>query len=299
LYIGELAALATALLFAFTSVFFTLAGRQVGSMVVNRARLLVALGFLLLAHLLFRIPLPLHAGYERWFWLGISGIVGLALGDLFLFQAFIMIGPRLSMLLMALAPVLAALLAWLFLGETLSSTQVLGIFITLAGIAWVIAERRNNDQGDGHDRRYYLTGILFGLGAATGQALGLILAKKGLAGDFPALSATLIRMVAAAATLWIFTFLQRQATITLQRLNEHRQALGLIVFGAFFGPFLGVTFSLISIQHTAVGIASTLIALTPVFLLPISYFLFKERFGWQAIAGTLLAMVGGALLFLF
>jgi drug/metabolite transporter (DMT)-like permease len=242
------------------------------------------------------LPIPFNAPAQRWFWLGISGIVGLVLGDAFLFQAFIYIGPRLSMLIMSLVPIIATLSAWLILNETLSGGQILGILLTVLGVSWVIWEadgERNNLNMNSN----YLRGILFGLAGATGQALGLIFAKKGLVGDFSALSATLMRMFVAAIVLWGFTLIRRQAGTTIEKLGSHHRALLLILGGSITGPFLGVTLSLIAIQNTEIGIASTLMALTPVFLLPISYFVFSERFGWQAIVGTLVAMMGVALLF--
>ena len=297
-YLGELAALLTALLFSATSTFFTLAGRQVGSLVLNRTRLLLAILFLLLAHLLLHTPLPFDAGPERLFWLSISGVVGLVLGDAFLFQAFVWIGPRMSMLLMSLAPVIAALLAWLFLSESLGIWQVTGILITLTGIAVVVLERQPQRNLSNLSPSRYAPGILFGMAAATGQAVGLVTAKFGLLGDFPALSGTLIRMLAAAAVLWTVTLLSGRAGPTIRQLSNHRKSLGLILGGSLTGPFLGVTFSLFAIQHSAIGVASTLMALPPVILLPVSYFVFDERFGWQAILGTLLSMAGVGLLFL-
>ena len=297
-YLGELAALATSVLFTATSTQFTLAGRKVGAIVLNRVRLILAVLLNLVTHLLLHLPLPLHLTADRWFWLGISGIIGLVIGDAFLFQAFVWIGPRLSMLMLSLAPIIASLAAWLFLGETLSLWQVLGILVTTSGIAWVVLERNGQAQDNPADSRTYTLGILFGLGAATGQALGLITAKKGLYGDFPALTATLMRMLVAMLTLWGITFFQRQAAYTIRQLVEHRRSAWLIVGGAITGPFLGVTASLIAIQNTEVGVASTLMALPPIFLLPVGHYVFGERFGWQAIAGTLVAITGVAMLFL-
>ena len=297
-HLGELAALTTAVLFSFSSSLFTLAGRRIGPLMLNRLRLLLAVGWLLLAHAVLRLPLPLDAGSERWFWLGLSGVVGLVLGDAFLFQAFISIGPRLTMLLMALAPALAALAAWLFLGEALIGMQTLGMLLTLAGIGWVVQERIGPEQKTPGERSQYLRGLLYGLGAAAGQAGGIVLAKPGVGGDFPAPSATLLRMVAAAAVIWLYTLLRGQAGETVRKIAAQPPVLRQALAGSFIGPFLGVTLTMYAIQHTAVGIASTLSSLTPIFLLPIGYFFFKEKFGWQAIAGTLLAMVGVALLFL-
>lgn len=297
-YLGELAALGTSLCWSATATFFTLAGHKVGSVVVNRLRLLLAVIFLVTTHwLLFGVPLPFNAEGYRWPWLAFSGIVGLVIADSFLFQSYMWIGPRLGSLLMSLSPVISALLAWFMLAEELVWSQLLGILLTIGGVVWVMAERRQPDQNSGQSH-YFGWGILFGLGAATAQAIGLITAKKGLDGDFPALSGNLIRMLAAATTMWSLTLFQRQAGSTVQRLLDHRQAILHITAGAVFGPFLGVWLSLLSIQLTHVGVASTLMALPPIFLLPISHFVFKEKLGWSAIAGTLVAMAGVAILFL-
>jgi drug/metabolite transporter (DMT)-like permease len=296
-YTGEIAGLATSLLWSATSTFFTLAGRRVGSVVVNRLRLLFAAAFLLLTHLfVLGTPLPIDAGSESWMWFGLSGLVGLVLGDAFLFQAFIWIGPRLSMLMMSLAPVLAALLSWIVLGERLVPMQVLGITLTVGGVIAVVLDRNNNRPEPG-ERDYYLIGILFGLGAATGQALGLILAKKGLAGAFPALSGNLMRMVCAASVMWGATLVQRKVRTTFLAVKNQKIALRYIVAGAIVGPFLGVWLSLIAIQRTEVGVASTLMGLAPIFLLPVGHFVFGEKFGWRAVMGTIVAMLGVGVLF--
>jgi drug/metabolite transporter (DMT)-like permease len=296
--IGELAALGTSFFFSFTSTLFTLAGRQVGAIVVNRTRLLLAMLVLMLVHFtLLGNILPVDASPEHWTWLGLSGIVGLVFGDAFLFQAFIWIGPRLSMLMMSLAPVIASILAWFFLNETLSSWQIAAILVTIAGIAWVVMERggsaRLNSTNPNHWR-----GILFGLGAATGQAGGLILAKLGLAGDFSPISGNAIRMVTAAALLWGITLIQGKALETLTIIRHNRRAVLFMFIGVITGPVLGVSLSLLAVQKAEVGVASTLMALPPVFLLPISRLIFKEQFGGRAIAGTIIAIVGVAMLFL-
>lgn len=295
---GELAALLTSVMFAATSTIFTLAGRQVGPAVLNRARLLLAILFLFLTHLFLGIQLPLNASADRWFWLGISGIIGLSIGDAFLFTAFIAIGPRLSMLLMSLAPVVGAVLAWIFFGETLRAGQTAGMLLALAGVGWVVMDPRGSKNAGLTSQRNYQLGVLAGLGAMTGQSVGLVTAKMGVAGSFPALSGTLIRMLAAAVVLWGYTLIRREAGSTFKQLSTHRRATPLILAGSLFGPFLGVTLSLVAIQNTEVGVASTLMALPPVILLPVGYYFFHERFGWRAVIGTLLAIAGVALLFL-
>ena len=295
-FIGELAGLATSVAFSFGSTFFTLGGRRVGSVVLNRVRLLFAVAFLSLTHWFFiGIPFPLHAEPDRWLWLGLSGIVGLVIGDFFLFQAFVWIGPRLSMLIMSLAPVIAAFQAWVFLGETISPRQMGGILLTVTGVAWVVMGRNPSNQGK--DKNYG-RGILYGLGGAIGQASGLVLAKNGLAGEFSPISANLIRMLTAAVVLWLITFIQKDVKTTLQKIAGDPRGALFTLMGAFAGPFLGVSFSMLAIQNTEVGIASTLMALPPVFLLPISYVVFKERYSWGAVIGTLLAIAGVAIIFL-
>jgi drug/metabolite transporter (DMT)-like permease len=297
-YVGELAALATSFLFSISSTIFTLAGKRVGSVALNRTRLVMATLWLLLAHGILGIPLPWHTGAERWFWFSLSGVLGLAVGDAFLFEAFIRIGPRISMLVMALAPAIAALLAWIFLGESLNIYQVAGIGITMVGIALVVTDRNGQVNHSRMDQKNYLIGLLIGLGAATGQALGLVTARPGLGGGFPALSGTLIRMFAAMIALWGLAFFRRQVGDTLRTLMEGPRVLLWIAAAAFLGPTLGVTFSLVAIQNTEVGVASTLTALAPVFLLPIGYLFYKERFGWKAVLGTIVAILGVGFLFL-
>lgn len=296
-HIGELAALITSVLWASTSTFFTLGGRQVGSSVLNRTRIVFAIGWLLLAHLVLRLPLPLDISPGRLLWLSLSGILGLALGDALLFQGFVLVGPRISMLVMTLVPVISTILAWVLFNEQLSGWQVVGILLTVGGVAWVVGDG-NGKRGIALDRRVFYTGVLFALGGAVGQALGLITARQGMQGDFPALSASLVRMLAGASVLWVAALLTRQVAATVHKLAEKHRALRYILAGSFVGPFLGVTFSLVAIQNTEVGVASTLMALPPVLLLPISYFVFGERYGWGSIAGTFVAICGVALLFL-
>jgi drug/metabolite transporter (DMT)-like permease len=295
-YIGEIAALFTSFCWSFSAIGFTKATQQVGSQVTNRMRVLIAMLVLILINtVLYGQPIPLHAGASRWAWLGISGIIGLSLGDAFLFQAYHEIGPRLGLLLLSLAPVFGSLIAWIFFGQILAPLQIAGILVTLGGIAWVIMARpKGNDE---NIRKLSGRGILFGLLAALGQATGLVLSQRGMTGGFSPFAGTLIRMFAAVIVLWSFALFQRKAGSTLKAMRSQPRAFGWITFGAMFGPVIGVSSSLLAVQHAGIGVASTLMALPPIFMLPISYFIFKERFGWQAIAGTVVAMAGVALLF--
>jgi len=295
-YFGEIAALATALLWAFGSIFFTNAGKIVGSVVVNRTRLVFAFVMVAATHFVFfGTPAPLDAEPYRWGWLALSGVIGYAVGDAFLFQAFVMIGPRISMLLMSLVPIISAGAAWLFLGEDLSWEQVAAILLTVAGVLGVVMDRAQRHH---HQARRYAVGIAFGLGGAFGQAFGLIAAKNGLAGDFSPVSANFIRLGAAAVAIWIFTILRGKSRATIRALGN-RTALKNIAAGAFVGPFIGVSLSLLAIQLTYVGVASALMATTPIWMLPIVYRAYGERISLQVTAGTTLAVIGVAILFYF
>ncbi len=299
-FIGELAAIGTSLCFSFGSVLFTYAGRELGSVLVNRARMLIGILLVIVLHtLLYGQPFPTDAGAERWFWLGLSGFVGLALGDSFLFQAFVMIGPRLSMLMMSLAPVLGAILAWLFLGESLSAMELFGIIVTICGILVVVAERSGGTETTTEpiDRRRYVIGLLCGLGGGLGQAGGLVLSKMGLAGGFPALSGNLIRLIVAGVIIWVIAIANRQLISSYRSLRLHPRAVTFLTGGAILGPVLGVWLSLVAVQNTNVGVASTLSSLMPIFLIPISFFVYGERITKQAVVGTVIAFAGMVLLF--
>ena len=301
--LGEIAALLTAMCYSISSIFFTVAGRRFGPLTSNRLSLVIAIFLLGIIHwIAYGNPLPLNAGVDRWLWLGISGIVGLAIGDLFLFQAYVSIGPRLGLLFLSLSPALATLMAWLILGETLNSGKIFGIVLTLAGIAWVVLEsntdhKSRNSAGNLEIQHVNPKGIIAGLIAASGQAFGVVLAKPGLANSFSPLSANVIRMSAAFLAIWLVALIQRQVLSTLHQANVQRSGLLYILAGAVFGPLIGVSLSLFAVQNTNVGIASTLIALPPVFLLPVGHFVFKEHISWRAVAGTVIAVAGVGLLF--
>lgn len=295
-FIGELAALATSVAWSGTSVLFTKATQQVGSIIVNRIRVILGLTFLMLLNWAFYgYLLPIDAGAERWLWFALSGAIGYALGDVFLFQSFLCIGAQRGMLMMSLAPLMSAGLAWIFFGEVLTGMQMLGVIVTLAGIAWVILRQNKSVPSQFCSP---VQGVLFGLGAATGQAVGYVLSKQGLTDNFSPIAGNSIRMLAAVIVLWTLAGIQGKARETFDSMRAKPKVLGWLTMAAFTGPVLGATLSLFALQHTQVGIASTLIALPPVFLLPVSWLVFKEKFDWGAVFGTLVAIGGVALLFL-
>ena len=292
---GELAALATAVCWSFTAIFFSYSGRRIGSDVVNRSRLLFAMVFLTAAHLALEGTLfPTGVEPFRWGWLAVSSLLGLVLGDAFLFRAYVLIGPRLAMLLMSTVPIFSALFGWLLFGEAVTGLELGGIVLAVGGVAWVVTEGQTDPRLA--DRRVYRRGLLFGLLGALGQVANLVTARYALVGDFPALSATIIRIAIGAVIVWLIAALRGQAGHTVRQWGD-RRALRAIVAASFVGPFLGIWLSLIAVQNARLGIASTLMALPPVILIPLEYALFRQRVSPRGLVGTVIALGGVALLF--
>lgn len=294
---GELAGLLTSFFWALGSVFFTRGSKQIGSVNVNCIRLVFAMILIMLAHLVTQGSLlPLNASPERWLWLGLSGFAGLVVGDSFLFQAYVLVGNRLGTLMSALSPVIGVLLAWIFLGERLALAQIGGVALSIAGVALVVLTSRTHN-GVPHDRRRFVLGLLCGLGGAIGQAAGLALAKKGLTGGFPPVSGVAIRILVSMVVIWLVALVLGQVRSTLMA-ARNPQALLTVGAGAVVGPFIGVWLSMVAVQLTYVGIASTLTSLAPIFVLPISKFVFKESVERWAVLGTVVAVAGVAIIFL-
>lgn len=281
-----------------TALTFEAAGHRIGSLRVNLLRMPVALVLLSLAAWVTRgVALPTDATAHAWLWLAVSGLVGFTLGDLCLFRALVVLGPRLSTLVMSLAPVFAAVLGWAVLDEALGALDLLGMTLTLGGVAWAVLERRRPGSLSGtRARRWLAAGVLLALGGAFGQGAGLVLSKLGM-GSYPALAATQIRVLAGAmGYVLLFTVLGWWPRIP-EALAD-RRAMAWTSLGAFCGPFLGVTLSLVAVQHIETGVAASLMATTPVLILPVVAFSGRERMTRGAVAGALLAVAGVALLFL-
>ena len=294
--VGQFAALTTACCWAFTSIFFTIAAQRVGSAVANRVRLVFAMILLAITHLImFGSIFPFHAELDRWFWLGLSGVIGLVIGDAMLFEAYVLIGTRLPLLLLSLAPVISTVLAWIFLGEKLSAVELLAIAVTVGGITWVVADKNRERHTIGGKK--LALGLLLGFGGAFGQAAGLIASKLGLYGDFPALSGNLIKMTVAVAVMWLLTAITGKVPYTISKLRDIKATRALLT-GAITGPFIGVWMSLVAIKLARVGIASTIMAFSPILTIPLVRIYFKEQVSIHAILGTVTAIIGISLLFL-
>lgn len=294
-HLGELAALFTAFCWTLTATSFEAASKLVGSRAVNLIRLVMAF-FLLggLSWMRFGYFIPSGVPFTNWWWLTLSGLIGFTLGDLLLFQAFVVVGARVSMLIMSLTPPLAGLFGWLILGEEMTLLHAAGMIITISGIALVVLARPAGQRR--LQMRYPLNGILLAFGGATGQALGLVLSKLGM-GEFDAFSATQIRVVAGIAGFSVLYLFSGYWPLVWKAVKQCK-AMGRITIGAFFGPFLGVSFSLVSIKHTTAAVASTIMAIVPILIIPPAILFFKERVTVNEVIGAIIAVGGVVVLFI-
>lgn len=294
-HIGEFAALLTAFFWTVTSLSFESASHKIGSIAVNILRLVIGLVFLSVFTLIRRgLILPVDASVENWFWLSLSGLVGFVFGDLFLFKSYTMIGSRFSMLIMTLVPPITAFFSFAILGEKLTLFHYLGMTLTFSGIAMAIFSRPA--KGEKLSLKLAPKGILYAFGGAIGQALGLVLSKFGMK-NYDPFAATQIRIIAGIFGYTILvTFLTRWASVI--KGTQNKSGMILTSLGAFFGPFLGVSFSLIAIKYTEAGIASTIMALVPVFIILPAVILFKQKVTLPEILGAIVSVAGVALFFL-
>jgi drug/metabolite transporter (DMT)-like permease len=302
--IGESAALFAAMLWTANAILFSAAGKRIGSVGVNAFRILVAVLFLVITHIIILGTLIPAANSAQWFWMGVSGIVGLGIGDFALFAAYVIIGPKRSLLLMALAPVSSVIGGYLMLNEELGPLALIGIAITLIGIVIVVMEKREDENDFKIEEGKKTYGFILGVIAAIGQGVGLVISKYGMVtvADDPdvaldPLSATLIRMIIAAIFIWISILVVGRLPRTVRSLRD-RQALKLTSAGAFVGPFLGVWLSMVAVMYTETGIAMTLMSLMPVFIIPTVFFIYREKTSVRGIVGAFIAVLGVALIFL-
>jgi drug/metabolite transporter (DMT)-like permease len=293
--IGELAALGTAVCWAISALSFEESGRRIGSLAVNLLRLIFAAVFLCAANWVGRgLLLPTDASAHAWTWLAISGLVGFTFGDMCLFRAFVVLGARLSVLIMSLVPPVTALAGWVILGEIVGPLDVLGIALTMAGV--LVAVRERAPVAPGGPPRQMRRGVLLALGGVLGQAGGLVLSKYGM-GSYSALAATQIRVMFGLGGFVMVVFLIGWWP-RVWAARKSAAGLGHTALGALMGPVIGVSLSLFAIQHTTTGVAASIMATTPILIIPLAVVTRRERVTGAGMAGALMAMAGVILLFL-
>jgi drug/metabolite transporter (DMT)-like permease len=289
-HIGEIAGLGVSICWTVSALTFEKAGHKIGSLSVNFIRLLMAIIFIGITTYFTRgIFFPTDATPYQWFWLGLSGFVGFFLGDMFLFKSYMVIGSRTAALIMSFAPMLTAIIGWFFLNEKLSGMNIAGILVSISGIVIAISNRRMK-------LNIPFKGFLLAFGGASGQAVGLILSKKGM-GHYDPIAATQIRALFGILSFAILiTVLRRWKKVGNS--FTHTSSMKFLAVGSMFGPFIGVALSLFAIQQTKTGIASTLMALVPVFIILPSAIMFKEKITPQQVIGAAISIFGASLFFM-
>ena len=296
--IGGAAAIIAALLWAIATVIFHTLGEKIHPTELNLVKCSFAVTLMILTTLLLRESLP-KAGWLPYVLLAVSGIVGIGIGDTAYFAALNQLGARVTLLLTVLAPPMAGVLSWMFLGETLQPLAWLGIFVTMGGIAWVIWQE-NQDQV--FQNRSLGREIFFALIASLGQAIGAILSRYALTStSISALQTAIIRLLAGILSLALVVFFFRKNTFTWLRSPEsiqvnRKQLLGLIAVVGFLGTYTAIWLQQVALQYAPVGITQTLLSTSPLFILPIAL-IRKEKVTWVAAIGAVISILGVVLLF--
>jgi drug/metabolite transporter (DMT)-like permease len=304
-HLGELAALATAVLWTLSSLAWTSAGRHVGALAVAFIRLVLAVAlYLPVLYAADGMSLLMSADLRAWETLAFSGFLGFFVSDLCLFKAFLVIGPRLSLLVNCslTAPLTVVMSAAFRGGGGFGYHSWIGMGITLAGVLWVVLEHRGGDE-QAHTPRQLRYGLMLALAATAVQAAGTVLAKEATT-QFPpassslvlgAATAALIRVLGAVAGyMMLITLVGRWPTMVSAA--KRRREMIILAGGTIVGPCLGVTTYMIALSGCHEGVVTTILATIPVMILPFSVFLYHERVSLRAFAGALIAMAGVAVL---
>ena len=293
---GEFAAIMVAIFWTITALAFESATIKVGSIAVNLIRLVF--GFVFLSCLTFitrSLVFPIDATGYNWLWLSVSGLIGFVLGDLFLFKSYPIVGSWFAMLVMTLAPPIAAIFGYIILGERLEWLSLLGMMVTLAGIGLTIFGQKRN-KGEKFSLNKPSKGILYAFIGALGQGLGIVFSKLGMA-DYDPFASTQIRIITGIVGFSLIISISGRWD-QIQKALRHKKGMTGIVTGSFFGPFLGVSFSLIAVKHTQTGIASTIMAMVPILIIPPSILLFKHKISLREMIGAILGVAGVVLFFI-
>ena len=307
-FVGEIISLVVAVSWTVTALFAEVGSKRLGSLQMNVIRMVLSL--LMLGTTLWWFtgsPVPLYADGKAWFWLSLSGFVGYLLGDYCLFNSYIWIGSRFGQLFMTLAPPTAALFGWMLLGETLAWNALLGMLVTLTGIGISVLNKGTSNK---LSLKLPLKGVLFGIGAGVGQGVGLVLSKVGMThyemsipageemvADLMPFASTFIRAVTGAVGFLIVMGMQKQFH-TLVACVRDGKGMNAAVWATITGPFIGVSLSLMAVQYTEAGIASTLMALTPVFIIWPAHFFFGQKVTFKEVVGACISVIGVSLFFI-
>ena len=311
LYFGETISLVVAFSWTITALCSEVASKRLGALQLNVIRMLLSLCLLGCTLWLFTgAPFPLYASAQAWLWLLMSGLVGYVFGDYCLFNSYILIGSRFGQLFMTLAPPTAAFASWALLGEHLHLQAWLGMVITLTGIGMSVLSKGSKESHHKVALKLPLKGVLYGIGAGVGQGLGLVLSKVGMTyyeagiptgmeavSDLLPFASTFIRAIAGSLG-FLLVMAYRKEFFTLPVALRDGKGMKAAIGATLTGPFIGVSLSLMAVQYTEAGIASTLMALTPVLIIWPAHLLFKQEVKPLEIVGAVISVVGASLFFL-
>lgn len=226
----------------------------------------------------------------------ISGALGIGFGDTFYLDALNHLGARRTLLLMMLAPPMTAVLAAIFLHETTNPIAWLGIGLTVGGVAWVITERTAEN---GSAPKSLASGVLFGVLAAVCQAGGAVMSRSAfMQSDITSLPTAVIRLASGTFVLLVWMLVTGQPVVRWVSVAKQKNLWAKLVGAVFFGTYVCVWLQQLAFQYSPAGIAQTLLATSPLFILPIAA-LMGEKISLRAVLGVLVALAGIVVLFIF
>lgn len=328
MYTGELISLLVAFSWTATALFAEVASKRVGTLPLNVVRMLLSLALLgITLWLTMGVPYPPLADGRTWLWLSLSGFVGYVLGDYCLFQSYVLMNSRFGQLFMTLSSPAAALTAWMLLGEQMQPLAIVGMIVTMTGIGMSVLSKGGDDDHHKLTLKLPLRGVLFGIGAGVGQGVGLVLSKVGMEyykdsiaaagitdmstyvmpdalvpvslGFMMPFASTMMRaiigMIGFTVALFCFT---KKGGQQLHHAVTDRRGMACAVGAAVFGPFVGVSLSLMATLYTNAGVAQTIMAMTPVFIILPSWLMFHQKVTWLEVVGAVISVVGVTLFFI-
>ena len=291
---GKLAALIGAFFWAVSAAIYASIGQKIGPLQLNLLKGIISIALLIITLFItgeIYFTLPSSAIF-----LLVSGAIGIGLGDTAYFLAIKNLGARRALLMANLSPPATAVLELIFLSETLNYGAWYGIVMTLLGVAWVITERTNVAETTGD--RSLKRGVICGILANLSQAIGAILSRFALLeSDITPLQSTFLRLSSGTAIIILLLLITRSPIKSIYSQKSAKQVGGVFI-AAVGGTYLGIWLQQTAYKFTTAGIAETLSATSPLFILPIAAIM-GERISFRAILGTLVALVGIVLLFTF
>ena len=286
---GESLALAAAFGWVGSSVFLERASKETGTLAVNLIRLVIAMLFLgVITYVKRGLVLPLDVTKESFKFLSISGLFGLFLGDFFLYKSYVKIGPRITLLVMTLSPIAVSILSFFILREKIEGFKILGMLLTIIGIAIVILKKKN-------DKEFSKVGFVYALLAMLGESLGIIFTRLGSI-DYDSFATIQVRTIPAILAFIVYISLKKEWP-NIKEGIINKKGMIYIVLGTIVAT-LGVTALVEAMKYANVGIVSTLAATSPILIIPISIIFFKEKVSILEGIGALISFVGITIFFI-